>query len=208
MVAVAPRAVVKTTAKKTSTRRTSTKSASKTRTKTKTATRTSSRTASRTASRSITAAFVPESEDFGGLTRDEAVRLYKTYYAIPQPAMSYTGNATSCEGGTTSDDYKKDVENRLNYYRLSAGLLPVKLNYTLSANSQYAAMMMSRNKQLSHYPPSSWACYTFDAAIQAVSSNLALGLQGRGAIDVYVNEPPGLGHRNCEHLRDGAYDDQ
>jgi hypothetical protein len=47
---------------------------------------------------------------------------------------------------------------------------------------------MSANGQLSHSPPTDWKCYSSSGAGGAGSSNLALGTDGIGAINIYMDD--------------------
>jgi len=59
--------------------------------------------------------------------------------------------------------------------------------------------MMKANNTLSHYPPSSWSCYTSAGATGASSSDLCMGAIGSTAVTAFIqddgngNEP--VGHR-------------
>lgn len=46
------------------------------------------------------------------------------------------------------------------------------------------------------FAPPSMSIRTQDTYITAATSNLAMGVMGRMAVDAYIDEPPGLGHRN------------
>jgi hypothetical protein len=66
-----------------------------------------------------------------------------------------------------------------------------------NGKTQDAALMMSVNSSLNHYPPSSWQCYSADGAEAAGKSNLCLGLSGWNAINLYMEDPgiDSVGHR-------------
>ena len=83
---------------------------------------------------------------------------------------------SSCNAGTTSAAFKAAVIDRVAFYRAMAGVpSSIGLAATYSTANQQAALMFSRNNQLSHTPPSSWACYSAAGAQAAGSSNIALG---------------------------------
>ena len=76
---------------------------------------------------------------------------------------------------------------RINYFRAMAGLPgDVVFDTTWNAQCQEAALMMIAEGNLSHSPPTGWACYSADGATAAGKSNLALGNHGPGAIDAYI----------------------
>ena len=144
----------------------------------------------------VTAASVP-AVDIS--SRSASANFYFSYYT-GQPAINWTGSQTSCTAGTTSAAFKSAVIDRVAFYRAMAGVpSAIGLAATSSAANQQAALMFSRNNQISHTPPSSWACYTSTGAQAAGSSNIALGAYGVGAIDAYMKDAGGnntaAGHR-------------
>jgi hypothetical protein len=64
----------------------------------------------------------------------------------------------------------------------------VTLDPAWNAKCQAAALMMSAQGQLSHYPDSSWACYSEDGREAAGHSNLGLGNAGPEKIDSYIED--------------------
>lgn len=142
----------------------------------------------------------------GGFTVDTSSReasrvFYNTVYAssigVPQ---GFTGNVTQGIAGSNSPLFDEAVMRRINYFRAMAGIpAAVTLNAVYSAKAQQAALMMSANRQLNHFPPSTWISYTDDGAEAARNSNLALGYTGPAAIDGLIfdtgsNNAP-VGHR-------------
>ncbi len=132
--------------------------------------------------------------------RSSVVDFYENVFlpALSVP-MAWTGDASSCDAGTTSQAYIDASFAVINYYRAMVNLQPVINDVSKNAGSQEAALMMSVNKSLSHSPPQSWTCYTSNGATAAGSSNIALGAAGPRAIALYINDPGGnntaVGHR-------------
>lgn len=133
--------------------------------------------------------------------REEVRNLHNTVYlssaGIP---LGWTGGYDGCEAGTTSAASQEAVLRRINYFRAMAGVpAGVVLSDIFSAKAQQAALMMSAQNSLSHFPPPGWACYTAEGAEAAASSNLAWGSAGADAIDGYMEDyGPGnaaVGHR-------------
>ena len=121
-------------------------------------------------------------------SRSDSASFYFGYYA-GQPAIGWTGSQASCTAGTTTAAFKAAVIDRVAFYRAMAGVpSSIGLAATSSASNQQAALMFSRNNQLSHTPSSSWACYTSSGAQGAANSNIALGTFGVGAIDAYMKD--------------------
>lgn len=133
----------------------------------------------------------------------EAVRLfYKSVYASSEGiASQWTGNIATCDAGDTSSDYKAATLRRINWFRAMAGVpASIQFDATFNAKAQQAAMLMSANNQLSHFPPSTWRCYNAVAAEAAGKSNLGLGYSGADALaSGYMHEPGAsnapVGHR-------------
>jgi len=137
----------------------------------------------------------------GTLSRDAVVALYNTVYVSGDlVALTWTGSVAGCNPGTTNLAHQQAVIDRVNYFRSLAGLPSVTLLGGIpTTQAQGAALMMSANNALSHSPPSNWICYTGDGATGAGKSNIALGVNGVDAIDLYVDDPGGgnsaAGHR-------------
>ncbi len=134
--------------------------------------------------------------------RQASERFFQqVYLASENVPINWTGNHSTCDAGTTSQAHRDAVLLRINYYRAMAGL-PAEVTFSGEYNrkAQQAALMMSRNGQLSHSPPSSWTCYTAEGAEAAGKSNLYLGTYSWGAIDGYM-EDPGSGNTAAGHRR-------
>jgi uncharacterized protein YraI len=132
-------------------------------------------------------------------SRSASANFYFSYYT-GQAAINWTGSQATCTAGTTSAAFKASVIDRIAFYRAMAGVPSgVGLASDSSEADQRAALMFSRNNQISHDPPSSWACYTASGADAAGSSNIALGAYGVSAIDAYMKDAGGgntaAGHR-------------
>ena len=113
---------------------------------------------------------------------------------------AWTGSVAACVPGTTSAAFKDDVRRRINFYRALAALpADIVFDPVKSAKAQQAALMMSRNSALNHFPPNTWECYTADGAAAAGASNLSYGTFGAGSVDGFMVDPGGgneiVGHR-------------
>jgi hypothetical protein len=133
--------------------------------------------------------------------RAESVNLFQTVYRASEGvAIGWNGDRVSCTAGTDAQAYADATILRMNYFRAMAGLPgDVTLNNLSSAKCMDAAMMMSKQGELSHAPDTSWACYTATGAEAAGKSNLYLGREGPQAIDGYIDDPGSnntiVGHR-------------
>lgn len=110
--------------------------------------------------------------------------VYPTSDGIP---MQTTADVASCTAGTNATAYSEGVLRRINWFRAMAGLpASVTLNGTFSSRDQAAAVIMSANNTLSHFPTPAWSCYTGDGANAASNSNIAIGNAGADAVTAYI----------------------
>jgi uncharacterized protein YkwD len=148
--------------------------------------------------------FPPASERLVAIdpfNRQAVVDLYNSTY-VPALAVvnDWNGSVGTCMPGTTSAAYADATITVVNYFRAMARL-PAMLprNPTKDAKSQRAALMMTANNALSHFPPTSWLCYSADGAEAAGRANLALGATGASAVTLFIQDAgsgnTGLGHR-------------
>jgi hypothetical protein len=120
----------------------------------------------------------------------------------------WTGTVSSCAEGTISEDARSKVLVRLNYFRRLVGLSDnLTENYAQHQDCQKASLIFKAEENLSHFPPSSWACYTPEGAAAAATSNIAWGTAINGEWSVHTTygitgfiEEPGdnntkVGHR-------------
>ena len=126
--------------------------------------------------------------------RAEVLASYLAEFDRAEPALGHTGDVASCNAGTTSPEFRDSVLQRVNWYRRMAGLGVVSERSGYSAAAQQTSTMMSAAGSLSHSPGSGWACHTTAGATAAGKSNLALGVNGIGAIDAYIRDPGSNNH--------------
>jgi len=93
-------------------------------------------------------------------------------------AALYTSppDVPNCQPGTLAASVKADVLMRLNALRALHRLPAVTYSDADENQATQAALMMAANGQLSHTPPTTWACYTATGSSGAGSSNLYGGL--------------------------------
>ena len=132
----------------------------------------------------------------------EAVRVfYRGMYSLSEDVpMQWTGSYATGVAGTTAQLFQNATALRINWYRAMAGVpAKVALDATYNAKAQDAALMMSANNQLSHFPPSNWIYYTANGAEAAANSNLSLGNSGADAVRGYMvdngTNNSAVGHR-------------
>lgn len=120
--------------------------------------------------------------------REEVRSFYNAVYARRASVRSeWTGRVSECLAGDTSQAYKDAVLTRLNFYRAMIGVpasVTFRADYSLRAAE--AALIMSANDEISHFPEEGWICFSSLGAEGADNSNLALGSAGTDAIDAYI----------------------
>jgi uncharacterized protein YkwD len=141
------------------------------------------------------------------IDRDNKVAVAQAYqnYALNlrTVAMGWTGSTAGCSVGNVSSAAQQATLQTVNYLRQMVGLADVTENADASSAARKTALMMQANGQLTHYPPTSWRCFSNNGAFLASRSNIALGSGGDGilagakAIFAYVNDVgvDSLGHR-------------
>jgi hypothetical protein len=148
----------------------------------------------------------PATTGFAVNIRDKAAVLafFQNYHeTAPAAQIGWTGNRANCDAGSTAADYRLSLQNLVNFFRALAGV-PAQITFLdeYNAKAQQAALMMSVNEQLEHYPPANWDCYTAAGAEAAAASNLSLwyglgdkyhGIKGQMEDDGPNNYP--AGHR-------------
>lgn len=133
---------------------------------------------------------------FEHMNRD-MVAVRKMYNEVYLPAHRFPQGWTepgNCKPGTLSAATLDARKREINYFRKMAGLQPVELDPKMNHYAQAAAYLMYKNNALSHNPPTSWKCYSADAAKGAGSSNLGYG----GGLDSYIHDY-GDNNRSCGH---------
>jgi len=132
--------------------------------------------------------------------RETAREHFNENFLTEDAPIQWTGNVQNGNPGTTSQVYRDRIFEQINFFRRHAGLGEVSENLEFSDKAQHAALMMSANNQLSHYPGTDWIHYSEAGAEAASKSNLYLGVNGVLAIDGYMYDPGAnnyfVGHRN------------
>lgn len=135
----------------------------------------------------------------------EAVRnaWFNDFLPTANVPIEWTGSHDTGDAGDTSRAYKDAVIQRVNFFRGMAGVPAwVELNLEFSRKAQQAALMMSANKSLSHFPPEDWLFYTAEGAEAARNSNLCISYNSApdpGCIALYIEDSgdnnTAVGHR-------------
>ncbi|MEX0326737.1 MAG: CAP domain-containing protein [Puniceicoccaceae bacterium] len=123
--------------------------------------------------------------------------FYNTVYSFGTDAtMDWSGNYAGGNSGTVSEPWLEATRVRINFYRAMGGLEDnVIFDPILNAACQDAALMMSVNNALSHFPPTNWLWWTQAGYDAANNGNIAIGSVGADAIDGYMAD---TGANNAE----------
>lgn len=114
-------------------------------------------------------------------------------------------NVDDCYEGVLKMSEKQKALNRLNYFRQIHNLPLIEYNTTWDKGTQKSALISVANKTLSHFPPTTYKCYTplGDTACQqsnlhiSWSSNFSQPWNSELSIDGWINEEfsSSIGHR-------------
>ncbi len=121
-------------------------------------------------------------------SREQVRNFYNAVFVASENVpMDSTADQASCYPGTNSAAFIEATRLRVNWYRAMAGV-PANITFLpeFTSNAQQAALIMSANNSLSHYPPSDWVCWTPDGYDAAQHSNLGLGANGPEVVSRYV----------------------
>jgi hypothetical protein len=124
------------------------------------------------------------------LYRSASAAFYQEHYLLPEDLDTvWTGAHAACDPGDASEALRGAMLQRVNYFRAMAGV-PAVIAFQDGFNrkAQKAALMMSANGRLNHWPDSSWYCYSEEGAEGAGHSTLFLGVHGPKAIDGYIED--------------------
>ena len=131
--------------------------------------------------------------------RQQVMDSYAEEFLRQEPAMEFTGNVAACIPGTTSMAFQNSALQRVNWYRMMAGLPSVVYSSANHAAAQAGALISSAQQDWSHTPSSSAKCFSQLGYTGANGSNLSGARTGVSAVDGYIkddgdNNVP-VGHR-------------
>ncbi len=136
--------------------------------------------------------------------RGAVLAAWDLEFSRTEPAIGFTGDVGSCVAGTTSAAFRASITQRVNWYRRMAGLDTVTESASYTTASQAGALIMAAQGNLSHSPPSNWACYDSVGANAAGNSNIGLGVNGLRAMDAYMQDS-GASNTRVGHRRTMLY---
>ena len=150
-------------------------------------------------------------EDVGGFSwnpadRTAVVAAYARHYLPSEDYgdhIGWNGDVDMRLADTVSGELQDDTIRRINWFRAQAGVsADIVGSADLDAKAQKAALIMARQGALSHTPATSFPdnpCLSTDGNLAAANSNLALAIEGPGAIDYLMRETgsnnSAVGHR-------------
>ena len=137
------------------------------------------------------------------INNNDRAQVAATYRTAIEANMllspGWSGSASDCEAGTSTDAFDGATVESINWFRRMAGLNTVNENASQSNAAQQTALMMHAQNSLSHYPSTGWRCHTYSGASTAGLSNLTLGVIGTRGVLGQMEDPgasnEALGHR-------------
>lgn len=132
------------------------------------------------------------------LARTDFNNMYKASIVT---GFTWNGNVNDCDPGTLSQSVLDKALLRIKYFRKAAGLsnTGIVLNATYNAKCQYNALMINANGAISHFPPSTWKCYSAEGAEAAGKGNIAMGSSDVQNINAWMKDEgsnnAAVGHR-------------
>lgn len=143
----------------------------------------------------------------GALRTGSRYAVNKSYWSNYAKSYSvstgWAGNLLGCLLGWNPRSSQNATLRALNYVRSLNGLAPVSFgSSTMNRRAMATALMMAANNRLSHYPTSSWKCYSRTGDNTAARSNIALAwpkITSGQVIDLYMDDRgrsnTAVGHR-------------
>lgn len=109
----------------------------------------------------------------------------------------WIGDTKACKMGVVPNYIQQKVEDRINYFRVSAGVPPIYLDSQLNDWCQRAALVMESNNKLNHEISKIWSCYSAEAAEAAKYGLLTQNATTTLAVTSFVADQthPTLGNR-------------
>jgi len=109
----------------------------------------------------------------------------------------WNGTTKPCNPGIIPDSIQQKVEDRINFFRVSAGVPPIYLDSQLNDWCQRAALAMESNNKLNHDIPKMWNCYSPEAAEAAKFSLLTQNATTSLAVTSFMADQthPTVGNR-------------
>ncbi|MDO9495396.1 MAG: CAP domain-containing protein [Nocardioides sp.] len=130
-----------------------------------------------------------------GIDTSDRSAVAKAFRTRLRPNLSvssgWTGSLRRCRAGTTSVRAQRATMESLNFARAMNGLSRVSWSAKLSARAQHTALIMAANRNLSHYPPRRWKCWSKVGSDAAARSNLSIDfprLTAGGAVMQYLDD--------------------
>jgi hypothetical protein len=117
--------------------------------------------------------FAFSAAQFGGAYRQETNAFETDYQGtfISKPKHSLV---CKCKVNRLDSDDLIKAEKRINYFRSLCRLAPIELDSTMNRFASEAALIISRNKRLSHHVDEQWKCNSTEGMEGCSKSNLRL----------------------------------
>lgn len=123
-------------------------------------------------------------------SRQDVIRFFTSYYLpyVKAPIQWTGGSLDACVPGTPGQPFRDAGVNLVNFMRALAGLPEVVVQDDFNIKAQDAALIMAANRQISHFPDSTWKCYTADGATGAAGAELSAGFNDASVIDGFMDD--------------------
>jgi hypothetical protein len=140
-------------------------------------------------------------------SRETVRNFYNAVYGAANGVpVGWTGKIASCTAGTVAPANARATLTRINFFRAMAGI-PAAVTFleAFSQKAQQAALIMAANQTLSHFPSTTFKCYSKAGAEGAGNANLYIGssgfgLAGSASVDGFM-EDDGDNNASVEHRR-------
>jgi hypothetical protein len=141
--------------------------------------------------------------------RDTVIESYRWDYlwhlddipGIRPRSFGWTGSVSGCNAGDVPASVRNAALRGMNWYRSMAGFPTVTLDPLYNTRAQEAALIMRANNSVSHFPSSSWACWTQTGRTGAENSNIAFGQTDLTWVLEGFMDDPGPTNRPVGHRR-------
>jgi uncharacterized protein YkwD len=108
-----------------------------------------------------------------GATDPAVISNATTAINSTMPANASSADASTCNPGTTTVEYRSAALSKLNAYRTLMGMAPASDDPAFNAQAQASALITAANGSLSHSPTASWTCYSAEGLAGAKTSNIS-----------------------------------
>lgn len=138
---------------------------------------------------------------FGGeCPRAEAVcARWASRHELRDRGGDWDGNLEACEPGDMTQKWRRSAVAKVNVYRYLAGLPDVESDEELDAKAQQCALALNARGAITHHLEEDDPCYSDDAALAAMRSNIHSRPAVSATIDYIADHGPGPNYETLVH---------